>query len=84
MRYRELSTLPHRVHRLNARWNEPAGGPTEDARFEKASALCGAEFAEMLAYIVECELPAREVVEKALKARAEVHAFGAKKDLTLS
>jgi len=77
VRYKESSTLPHRVHRLNSRWNEPAGGPTEDERFEKASALCGAEFAEMLGYIVECELPAREIVEAALTSRMEVHASGA-------
>ena len=28
--YKENTTLPHRVARLNARWNEPPGGPTED------------------------------------------------------
>jgi ABC-type uncharacterized transport system ATPase subunit len=65
VRYKESSTLPHRVHRLNARWNAPKDGPTEDERFETASALCGAEFGEMLRYIVECELPAREIVETA-------------------
>jgi len=76
LRYKETTTLPHRVHRLNSRWNEPAGGPSEDERFEKASALCGAEFAEMLEYIVEVELPAREIVDSALKARTDVHASG--------
>ena len=76
VRYKESSTLPHRVHRLNARWNALKDGPTEDERFEKASALCGAEFGEMLRYIVECELPAREIVETALRARTGVHASG--------
>ena len=76
VRYKETSTLPHRVHRLNARWNAPKDGPTEDERFETASALCGAEFGEMLRYIVECELPAREIVEIALRARTGVHASG--------
>ncbi|KOO30043.1 gamm1 protein [Chrysochromulina tobinii] len=76
VRYKESSTLPHRVHRLNARWNAPKDGPTEDERFETASALCGAEFGEMLRYIVECELPAREIVETALRARTAVHASG--------
>lgn len=75
-RYKVLSTLPHRVARMNARWNDPAGGPSEDERFEKASALCGKEFSEMLEYIVECELPARALVETALKGRAEVHSSG--------
>ena len=27
VRYKELSSLPHRVDRLNSRWNEPADGP---------------------------------------------------------
>ena len=31
----------------------------------------------MLGYIVECELPAREIVEAALTSRMEVHASGA-------
>jgi uncharacterized UPF0160 family protein len=76
VRYKELTTLPHRVARLNARWNEPAGGPSEDERFEKASALCGAEFAEALEYIVNVELPARVLVEQALVGRFETHASG--------
>ena len=45
------------------------GGPTEDDRFEKASALCGAEFSNALEYIVACELPARAIVEAALRGR---------------
>lgn len=76
MRYKENTTLPHRVHRLNKRWNAAPGGPSEDELFETASALCGTEFCEMLSYIVECELPAREIVEAALKERADVHPCG--------
>ncbi|KAL3933734.1 MAG: hypothetical protein SGPRY_000151 [Prymnesium sp.] len=76
LRYKENTTLPARVHHLNARWNEPQGGPTEDERFEKASALCGEEFASFLDYIVNCELPARDVVEKALLDRKSVDACG--------
>lgn len=76
VRYKQSTSLPHRVARLNARWNEPAGGPCEDERFERASALCGREFAEMLEYIVECELPARNVVEHALLQRHSVHEGG--------
>merc|ERR1719263_1688693 len=76
VRYKDLSSLPHRVHRLNKRWNDPADGPSEGDRFEKASALCGSEFSEMLSYIVECELPARDIVEAALKARSDVHPSG--------
>jgi len=76
-RYRETTTLPHRVHRLNAPWNAPKDGPTEDERFAGASALCGDEFASALAHIVDVELPARDVVEVALLARSSVHSSGA-------
>jgi uncharacterized UPF0160 family protein len=53
LRYKDLSSLPHRVYRMNASWNAKKEGPTEDERFEKASALCGSEFSEILAHIVE-------------------------------
>lgn len=75
-RYKELTSLPHRVARLNARWNAPPGGPSEDELFEQASALCGAELAAALDYIVGCELPARALVEAALLGRAAVHPCG--------
>lgn len=73
VRFKEGSSLPFRVHRLNSWWNAPPGGPTEDERFEEASALCGREFSEAIDYIVNCELPARKVVEEALLARNDVH-----------
>ena len=76
VRYREGSTLPSRVHRLNKPWNAPDGGPSEDDRFWKASALCGSEFEDALRHIVEVELPARALVEEALRGRQAVHASG--------
>lgn len=76
-RYKDGSTLPARVHRLNKRWNAGAGGPSEDERFEKASALCGADFSDVLDDVVESMLPARALVERALKNREAVHASGA-------
>ena len=75
-RYSEGTGLSSRVHRLNKRWNAPAGGPSEDELFEKASALCGTDFSDSLAHIVECELPARALVEEALVNRKAVHASG--------
>ena len=75
-RYKEGTSLGERVHRLNARWNEPPGGPSEDERFEKASALCGDEFSSALEYIVGCELPARTLVDDALRGRGSVHPGG--------
>ena len=71
-RYAEGSGLSTRVARLNPRWNDPPGGPSEDEQFEKASALCGEEFTAALGYIVECQLPARALVDAALIARTEV------------
>lgn len=76
VRYKEATSLPVRVSRLNARWNALPGGPTEDERFFEASALCGKEFSDALDYIVNCELPARKVVEEALLARSSVHESG--------
>jgi len=76
MRYIEATTLPHRIKFLNARWNAPPGGPSEDERFADASALCGKEFEQALDYIVNCELPARALVETALLERQAVHASG--------
>ena len=75
-RYRETTTLPSRVHRLNAPWNAPKDGPTEDERFAQASSLCGEEFASALAHLVDVELPARDVVEAALLARNGVDPSG--------
>lgn len=73
-RYREGTGLSTRVARHNARWNAPKeDAAAEDARFEKASAMCGQEFAEQLDVLTGSWLPARDEVEKALLARAEVH-----------
>ena len=74
--YKDGTSLPMRVHRLNRPWNGKEGGPSETEQFDKASALCGAEFSEMLAFLVEVQLPAREVVEAALLARTSVHPSG--------
>ena len=76
LRFKDGTCLPVRVARLNASWNEPEGGPSEDERFLKASALCGREFAEALQHVVSCELPARQVVVEALLARKDVHPSG--------
>jgi uncharacterized UPF0160 family protein len=43
-RYKDGTSLPNRVHRLNAPWNAPKDGPSEDERFQVASDLCGGEF----------------------------------------
>ena len=75
-RYKEGSSLPARVHRLNAKWNEKPGGPTEDERFERASALCGSDFEAVLEDVVDAMLPARALVLRALEGRFLVHGSG--------
>merc|ERR1719491_2869200 len=80
VRYKQGTSLPVRVGRLNQRWNDDTtgngNGPSEDERFAQASGLCGTEFSEALEYIVNCQLPARKVVEEALQTRTQVHSSG--------
>ncbi|VEU45235.1 unnamed protein product [Pseudo-nitzschia multistriata] len=77
--YRDTTGLSSRVARLNPRWNEvnENGEPPEyDERFMKASNLCGEDFLAVMTKIVESDLPAREVVEKAVLARLETDPSG--------
>jgi len=79
VRYKQGTSLPVRVGRLNQRWNDDTttgNGTSEDERFAQASGLCGTEFSEALEYIVNCQLPARKVVEEALQTRTQVHSSG--------
>mmetsp|Transcript_29240 Transcript_29240/g.55230 ORF Transcript_29240/g.55230 Transcript_29240/m.55230 type:complete len:336 (+) Transcript_29240:97-1104(+) len=75
-RYSDGTGLSARVGRLNKRWNDTSESPTEDERFEKASAICGEAFVESLSYIVECEMAAYDLVEKAVLARNAVDPSG--------
>ena len=69
-----------RVSRINPRWNEidetTNQSPDPDARFEIASAMCGEDFLSNLIKIVEGDLPARTIVESAVKARYETDPSG--------
>jgi len=75
VRYREGTGLSQRVKLLNQRWNEK-GGASEDERFEKASEMCGDDFSAQLAFIVNCEMEARDYVESAILKRFEVDKGG--------
>jgi len=80
-RYREGTGLSCRVGRLNPRWNAPAlekgaAKTREDEHFERASALTGQEFTDVLDELVHSWLPARDGVEEALLARGTVHGSG--------
>ena len=69
LRYRDYTSISCRVARLNKPWNCESEEPTEDQRFEKASAMCGEAFVESLKHLVEVEMSARDRVEEAVNAR---------------
>jgi len=75
-RYKESSDLSSRVSRLNPLWNEASDHEDQCARFEQASALCGAEFLDVLGDLIAGWLPARPLVREALAKRADVHSSG--------
>ena len=73
--YNDCTGLSRRVGRLNPKWNEDPS-PDIDERFEQASALCGDDFKQVLAHIVESDLPARSYVEEAVLKRHEIDESG--------
>jgi len=78
--YRDGTGLSSRVGRLNPRWNEvdekSGKSPNYDERFMEASALCGKDFLSVMTKIVESDLPAREIVEKAVLKRFDTDSSG--------
>jgi len=77
--YKDKTGLSIRVSRLNPRWNEIDDGgnvPDVTKRFECASALCGEDFLSALVPLVESQLPARAIVEKAICERNELDSSG--------
>ncbi|KAL7576922.1 hypothetical protein ACA910_006680 [Epithemia clementina (nom. ined.)] len=78
--YRDATTLPARVHRLNPRWNEvdeTTGQPPDpDERFEQAVTLCGHDFCAVMTQIVEADLPALSLVEAVLLNRHAIDPSG--------
>ncbi|KAL7545436.1 hypothetical protein ACHAWF_008785 [Thalassiosira exigua] len=80
LRYKDGTGLSARVGRINPRWNEvdaSTGADVDpDARFEVASALCGEDFVSILTKVVEGDLPARSIVEAAVRNRLECDPSG--------
>ena len=77
--YSDTTGLSSRVGRLNPRWNEVNENgetPDYDERFMDALNLCGNDFTSVMRKIVESDLPAREVVEKAIIQRHETDSSG--------
>lgn len=75
--YTSKTDLSSRVGYLNAAWNEelPSDPEAREAdamrRFERASSLAGGEFFDRVDHSWRSWLPARSIIEKALKARKE-------------
>lgn len=74
--FRDNTGLSSRVSRMNPRWNEENTPEIGDVKFEEASKLCGEDFINVLAGIVESQIPAFELVEEALLKRNEVDDSG--------
>ncbi|KAK3749851.1 hypothetical protein RRG08_066166 [Elysia crispata] len=73
-RYRVSTNLSSRVAGLNPKWNEK--NADEMVQFKKAMQMVGAEFTDRVEYYKLTWLPARQVVEKAIKGRHEIDASG--------
>ncbi|TMS19478.1 UPF0160 protein MYG1, mitochondrial [Larimichthys crocea] len=73
-RYAVSTTLSARVSHLNPRWNSKSQD-TEDG-FRKAMKMVGEEFLDRLEFYQSAWLPARTVVENAVKERHQVDPSG--------
>jgi len=74
-RYHISTDLSSRVSRLNPNWN--SRGLSENEQFHKAMALVLGEFKSRLLDLVNGWLPAREIIESAIKNRLEIDESGA-------
>ncbi|CEQ40064.1 SPOSA6832_01635 [Sporobolomyces salmonicolor] len=74
--YRSRTDISSRVGALNPRWNEESSDAILDQRFEQASQLAGKEFLDRLDYLEKAWLPAREIVQRAVEKRKDVHPSG--------
>jgi uncharacterized UPF0160 family protein len=75
-RYSVNSTIASRVAKLNPAWNETASTENIMERFEKAMEMVGEEFVDVVHYCQKSWLPAKQIVEKAIANRHEVHCSG--------
>jgi uncharacterized UPF0160 family protein len=75
-KYKDNTGLSARVKRLNPAWDEPNSPEKQMEQFEKAVALTGGEFDDVLEYYASKWLPARSHVESALDKAKSVHESG--------
>lgn len=76
-RYTISTDLSARVGKLNPWWNEPSDDEDFYKRFLTAVELTGKEFLECVMYFGKAWLPARSIVEEAVKNRFQVDPSGA-------
>ncbi|OZJ06797.1 hypothetical protein BZG36_00166 [Bifiguratus adelaidae] len=69
--YKEATSLPSRVGKLNPWWNQKVSDAQVDEQFLKASQLAGSELLETIHYLHKAWLPARSLVAQALAGRKE-------------
>lgn len=74
LRYRISTNISSRVGHFNPRWNQT--DVDIDKQFQKAMEMVGAEFMDRILYYKESWLPARDLVQKAIKERFEVDKSG--------
>ncbi|GJJ15703.1 hypothetical protein Clacol_009981 [Clathrus columnatus] len=75
-RYKVRTDLSSRVGWLNPTWRDKVDDENLDQRFEKASNLAGEEFVNRLDFYAHSWLPARSIVEEAIKQRHQIHTTG--------
>ncbi len=75
--YKVTTHLPARVDKLNLRWHEEQSEEAENARFLAAVDLCGSELRDVVIGLLDDWLPARALVESAMRSRQAVHPSGA-------
>ena len=62
------------MNSCNPAWNEK--DVLADAQFQKAMTIAGEEFVDQLKYLYNSWLPARDVVERAIRERTKYHPSG--------
>ena len=75
-RYKIGTDLSARVSSLNPWWNQTTNDEIAMKQFEKAMKIVGPELIENVLYTYKGWLPAREIVENAIKNRFEIHKSG--------
>merc|ERR1719295_1514244 len=74
--YQIRTDLSSRVGRFNPKWNQDVNDDIAMEQFQKAMEYAGKELVEEVIYKYKCWLPARNIVESAVKERFKVDPSG--------